>query len=231
MIKKILIIVPIVLIMSLSLYLSGRAFLMYRQDYIDVYVASHQISQRTKLSDQDITTIRLPKQVISDDIYNDENDILGKYVKLSYSIAKGSLFYKGYLEEDIKDLAGTLLKDGQVCYDLYVNEIKVNTATLSDNMLIDIYLSINTNNKPISDLLIEDCRILSIFDSNNKQIFSYNSDLKPYIISIAINKEEVILLNKAMMLGEISVIVSSNTYREDILSKVNKTCQLLEYLQ
>ena len=231
MIKKILIIVPIVLIMSLSLYLSCRAFLMYRQDYIDVYVASHQISQRTKLSHQDITTIRLPRQVISDDIYNDENDILGKYVKLSYSIAKGSLFYKGYLEDDIKDLAGTLLKDGQVCYDLYVNEIKVNTATLSDNMLIDIYLSINMNNKPISDLLIEDCRILSIFDSNNKQIFSYNNDLKPYIITIAINKDEVVLLNKAMMLGEISVIVSSNAYKENVFSKVNKDCQLLEYLQ
>ena len=231
MIKKILIITPIVLLMSLSLYFSGRAFLMYKQDYVDVFVASHQISQRSKLTDEDIMTIRLPKQILNDDIYNDKNDILDKYVKLSYSIAKGSLFYKGYLEDDIKDLANTLLQEGQVCYDLYVHEIKVNTANLNDNMLVDIYLSINNNNKPISDLLIENCRILGMYDNNNKQIFAYNNDLKPYIISIAINKDEVSLLNKAMMLGEISVIVSSNTYQDGLISKINKDCHLLEYLE
>ena len=231
MIKKILITAPIVVIMSLSLYLSCRAFLIYRHDYVDVYVASHQISQRTKISAEDLTVIRLPKQVINDDVYNDENDILGKYVKLSYSIAKGSLIYKGYLEDDIKDLANTLLKQGQVCYDLYVPEIKVNTASLSDNMFIDIYLSINKDNRPISDLLIENCRILGMYDNNNRQIFSYNSDLKPYIISIAINKDEATLLNKALMLGDISVLSNGNAYQNDAVSKVNENCSLLEYIQ
>ena len=75
-------------------------------------MASHQIAQRTLLSDRDLAVIRLPKQVLNEDIVNDPEQIKGNYAKLSCSIPKGSMFYKTALESDIKDLANTLLMKG-----------------------------------------------------------------------------------------------------------------------
>ena len=231
MIKKILIIVTIVLTLSFSLFLSVKTYLEYREDYIDVCVASHQIAQRTLISDKDIAVIRLPKQVIGEDILNDPEMIKGSYVKLSYSIPKGSCFYKTALERDIKDLANTLLMKDQVNYDLYVTEAKINSGSIAANMYVDLYLTVTKNDKPISDLLIRNCRITGLYDGNGKQILNYDTDSRVAIISLAVSEEEVNIINKALKVGELSVIVSNKAYQENVCSYTNQDSAVLEYLE
>ena len=112
MLKKILFISIPVIIVSLCLFFSISAYLTYRDDFIKVTVASHQLFQRSRLEEKDLEWIDVHKSYLSEDVLYEKEDILGKYVKLSYSVPKGSLIYKGALEEDIRDLSVSLLKKG-----------------------------------------------------------------------------------------------------------------------
>ena len=124
-----------------------------------------------------------------------------------------------------------LLNEGQINYDLYTNNIKINTANLGVNMYVDIYLTISNKDKPISDILIENCRITGLYDYEGKIINDYDLDSRVGIISLAIGKDDINILNKALKIGEISVYVSSNPYTTDISSNVVIESEVFEYLQ
>lgn len=203
----------------------------YLIGYETVYVASHQLFQRTLISDEDIEEIKVPKGYLSNDVYQSIEDIKGKYVKLSYSVPKGSLFYKGALEVKPKDEQYTLLLKDQVSYDIYTTEAKVNSGTLSKNMYVDLYLTISNNGKPVSDLLLSDARIIGLYDSNEQQIQDYDQNSRVYIIDLAVDKKDVNYLNKAFVLGEIKVIVSSDTYSTDKTTTLNQESAIFEYLK
>lgn len=231
MIKKILLIIIPTTILAICLFLAIKAYQAYSLDYCIAYVASHQISQRTRIKDEDIIEVLVPKEYLSEDVFTSKDDILNKYVKLSYSLAKGSLFYKGALESDIKDLANTLLMNGQVNYDIYVNEVKINTGNLACNMYVDLYLTIDTNDKPLSDLLISNARITGMYDPNGKALRDYDNDSRVYIVSLAIDKKDVNVINKAMLVGEIKAIANSNTYDTMLYTIQNKSSAIYSYLE
>jgi len=232
MVKKILMIILPLSAIGLCLYFSLSAYLTYREDYVEVYVASHNLVQRTRLSEQDLEKRKLPRQYLSQDICLEKQDILDKYVKLSCMIPKGAFFYKGFLQSDIKDLAHTLLRQGEVNYDIYVNEVKVNAGSLDVGMYVDLYLSVGgSHEKPESGLLIENCRITGLFDGQGRMIQSYDSDSKAVIISLALMKEDVSYLNKAQMVGSISVIVNAATYNLNSSSRLITDSEVFKYLQ
>ena len=232
MAKKILIIfIPAVLIVA-SFYFSLRAYMQYRENYVDIYVASHNISQRTLISAEDLELMKVPRQIITNDFYVEEKDMIGKYVKLSCCLPKGSFIYKGALEENIRDLAHTLLKENEVNYDIYTNEVKVNPGYLNVGMYGDLYLTIgNSYEKPLSGLLMENCRISGLYDSSGKQIMDYDSDTRVFIISIAIDKDDVTYLNKALMVGNVSMIINYQTYSSTSSSRLVRDSEVFMYLQ
>lgn len=231
MIKKILVIAIPITATVLALFFSIMAYLHYSRNYVSAYVSSHNIAQRSFIEEKDIMEIKAPREYLTDDVYLTKEDILGKYVKLSYSIPKGSLFYKSSMESDIKDLANTLLMDKQVNYDIYTNEVKVNTGNLLEGVYVDVYLTINNKDHPISDLLLSNCRITGLYDNNGKQILSYDHDSRVSIISIAVEKNDVAILNKALLLGEISIIPSTNPYQINIRSSMNAESSVFMYLE
>lgn len=230
MLKKMLLVL-FALLLLVSIFFNIQMYIKYSNNCIDVCVASHQINQRSKITEDDLLMIKLPKQYINDDVCIDSKDIVDKYVKLSYSIPKGSMIYSTSLETDIKDLANTLLMKDEVNYDIYTNEIRVNTANLNRNMYVDMYLTINNKEKPISDLLIGNARITGMYDNNNKLILDYDSTSKVYIISLAIKKEYVNILNKAKVIGDISIVVNNSVYNANDFSYLNIDSGLFEYLE
>ena len=231
MLKKILFISIPVIIVSLCLFFSISAYLTYRDDFIKVPVASHQLFQRSRLEEKDLEWIDVHKSYLSEDVLYEKEDILGKYVKLSYSVPKGSLIYKGALEEDIRDLSVSLLKKGEINYDLYTGEVKINTGNLSVNMYVDIYLSIKDYDKTVSDLLISGCRITGLFDSQGRAVKSYDNDARIAIVTIAVEKEDVSLLNQAMMIGTVTVLSGADSYDMDQRALINQDSKVLSYLQ
>lgn len=228
--KKILIIASIVLLL-ITTTLSILAYLNFSTKYTETYVSSHLIKQRSRIQESDLTKILVPKEYLSDDVYLNKEEILNKYVKLSFSIPTGSLFYKIALEENIKDLANTLLKQDEVNYDLYTTEIKINTGSLNVDMNVDIYLTIKDKDKVVSDLLIKNCRITGLYDGSGKLINSFDKDSRVNIISLAIDNSCINILNKALKLGDVNVVATNSSYDYDLKSSVNTDSVLMDYLQ
>ncbi len=230
MIKKILIIIGSTAIFLIALYFGIDAYTNYKIGYTNVYVASHQISQRTKISEEDLTILKIPKDCIKNDVLINKEDIIDKYVKLSYSIPKGSFIYKSAIEENIMDYSNTLLKENEVNYDIYTSDVKINTANIANNMLVDIYLTINSKDKPVSDLLLSNVRITGLYDHNNKPIHSYDNESRVNVVSLAINKDDVGVLNKAQIVGTLNFVINKNTYNTNMNTKLNSDSVLFDYL-
>ena len=231
MIKKVLLISINLICIILCLYFSISAYVTYHEDYIKVPVASHQLFQRTRIEEEDIEMIEVPRAFLSDDVCLDREEVLGDYVKLSCCLAKGSLFYKGALEEDIKDLSLTLLKENEVSYDLYTSEVKINTGNLSVNMCIDLYLSVKQSDQTLSDLLISDCRIIGLYDTQGRSIKAYEADARVAIVSIAVEEDYVALLNKALLIGNLNALSSARSYQIDHRSLLYEDSEILELLR
>lgn len=230
MIKKVCLIVFASFVLTIGIFFGFKYYCKYTVGYTKVYVASHQLTQRSLIKDDDLCEIEVPKDYLKDDVFLNKDEIIGKYVKLSFSIPKGSLIYKTSIEKDIPDLANVLLNKGEVNYDIFVNEIKVNTANLNKNICVDLYLTIDDKDKPISDLLLSGARITGLYDNNSKLIQDYEVDKKVSIISIAISKEYVSVLNKAQLVGEIKCVVSSKSYNANQEALLNNDSILFEYI-
>ena len=221
----------IILIFILDIILIGLlSYLIswYRLGLTRVYVSAYDIGEREKIDKLYLKTILVPKAYVSDDIYLEEKDIVDKYTKLNVTVPKGSLFYKSFLEDfsDMKDSSHLLLEDNQVTYDLYVKDIDVNPANILKGMRCDLYFTLNRQ-EVISDLLIEDAKIIGLYDLNNQQIVDNHTTLN--IISIAIDKEMVTYLNKALAIGEIKLIVGNDLYADNKV-KINLSETILKYL-
>lgn len=231
MAKKItLIILGFILIIGLD-FIGIHYYSKYLIGYTTIYVSSHQLMQRNKISNDDLKEVVVPKDYISEDVYIDKDDILDKYVKLSYSIPKGSFIYKSAIENSGKDINNTLLLDNEVNYDVYTSDIKVNSGILNKNMKVDLYLTIPNNGKPVSDLFLSNVRIIGLYDSNEKEIQNYDNDSRVHILSLAINKDDVSYLNKALMIGEIKIIISSDTYDDTKTSTLNRNSEIFSFLE
>ncbi len=230
MIKKVLFITLLVMLIGMSLLFSIGAYVNYKENYLQVPVASHNLFQRTRIDEEDLIFIEVPKGYLKDDVCIEKEDILGKYVKLGFGLAKGSLIYKGAIEENIRDLSLTLLKKDEASYDLYTGEVKINSGILDVGICVDLYLTIRTGEKTISDLLIEHCRVIGVYDSSGHQIRPFDADTRASIVSIAVIKEYVSLINKSLAIGSLSVLPSESCYDSESFSWLNKEAEVLEYL-
>lgn len=230
--KKRILIIILIIVVTVGFAVSGiHYYSRYLVGFEKAYISSHQIFQRTVINEEDLTEIEIPKGYLNDDVLTDKTQIIGKLVKLSYSIPKGSLFYKGCLEKTGKDIEHTLLMNKQVTYDIYTSEARVNSGSLSRNMYVDLYLTVVENHKPVSDLILSNARIIGMYDINEMPIQDYDHSSKAYIISLAVDENDVNYLNKAFVIGEVKVIVSSDAYKTGIRSSLNYDSEVFEYLK
>lgn len=231
MTKKLLIVI-IAILLIIGIDAAGvLLYLNYYVGYTNTYISSHQLAQRTLIKEEDLIEVKVPKDYINSDTITDKNEIIGKYVKLSYSIPKGSFIYKSSIEKTSKDLNNTLLMSNQVSYDIYTNEVKVNSGTLNKNMYVDLYLTIPNSGKPISDLFLSNARIIGLYDTNEKEILNYDTNSKVSIISLAVSEDEVKYINKALILGDIKIIVSNHTYDTNVRSSLNDKSDIFAFFQ
>ena len=227
--KKVLSAVLPLLCVLASLIYGYVMYERYAEKYVKVYVASHHLSQRARIEEKDLKEKMIPDTLLGEDIFIAKEDLIGKYVKLSCSVPNGSFFYKSALESEIRDLSATLLMADQVSYDIFVNEVRINTGNLQTDMYTDIYLTIDDRQKPLSDLLIRNCRIIGMYDANGKQIFPYDRESRVQILALALESEDVAVLNTALHLGEITVLPSNEPYQTGVRSSLNRDSAVFPY--
>ncbi len=213
------------------LFIALYFYLDYRLGMKEVAIAKYSLKNRTLISEDEIEFIKVPESYLNEEVLVLKEDIVGKYVKINTLIPKGSFFYKGALDdyENIKDKLGNELLEGEVNFDISANNIKVNQAYLTKGMYVDIYLTINTD-KVLSDLLINNVRIIGLYDNNHHEIKDYDNDSYLQDISLAVNKEALPYLNKAEVIGELSIVVSNDSYK-NVSSILNKKSAIFTYLQ
>lgn len=212
--KKKYFLIPIIVVLSLVvIYFGSEALAIYRLGLKRVCIAKMSLPQRTEIVEEYLDYIYVPKAYISEETYLTKEGVIGKYVKLDAYIPKGSLFYKDALEdkEHMKDGLHLELENEEVTYDLFVKDIKVNPAHLLKGMSVDLYLTVNRK-EVVSDLILSGARIIGLYDVNNREIKNNNDSQTLGTISIAIKKEMVPYLNKAIAIGEVILLVGSNLY-------------------
>ena len=88
MVKKIILIAIGGIILLASLFFAISAYFNYSEHYEKVCVASHRLYQRNRITEEDLKMIEVPKEYLGSDVYYRKEDVLGKYIRLSYSLAK-----------------------------------------------------------------------------------------------------------------------------------------------
>ena len=207
------VLIPLVIIVfGVAVYFCSDFLATKKLHFVSVCIAKTDLKNRTCIREDDLKVISIPEDYLNDDTYTDAKDIVGKYVVTDGFIAKGSLFYKDYLETvtEMNDGYFTRLEDGKSSYDLSVKDISCNTASLKEGQYIDLYLTINRK-EVISDLLISGAKIIGLYDNRNNEI-TQNSDTTVSTITIALDKEMIPFLNKALAIGEISISTNANLY-------------------
>lgn len=229
--KKLSIVILLSILLSFSIVAAIKIYADLRLGLTSVYVASHNIGHRSEISIEDVKEILVPKDYLSKDIYLEKDDILNKYVKVNHSIPKGSFFYKSSLEasDTMNDYAHTVLEKGQSTYDLNIKDINVNPAHLKTGMRINLYLTLDED-KPISDILLKNALITGMYDHKYQMINELSDEGDIEIISIAVNTGDIIYLNKALLLGKISLVVSDDTYEENLTCCIIKDSLVFPFL-
>lgn len=212
--KKILFFVSYLVVILLSVFATA-IYYNFSLKLCKVYVSRYAIGQRERICADMLEEIKMPRAYISEDIFLNYDDILDKYVNVGKSIPKGSFFYKDTIStlDNSKDSFISELKEGEVAYDLMLNNISGNFSKLLKGMNIDLYLTVNRQNV-YSDLLVGDARIIGMYDAENKEIKDYDTTSRINSITIAICKEAVNYLNKARALGELSIVINNDLYKD-----------------
>lgn len=228
--KKFFLIPIFVLLIFAILYFGSELLAIYRLGLTKVVVAKMSLPQRTMIKEDLLEYIYVPKEYVKDNAYLSKEEVLDKYVKLNSYIPKGSLIYKDFVEDksNMKDGLHLDLKKDEVTYDLFIKDIKVNPAHLLTGTNVDLYLTINKK-EIVSDLLISGARITGLYDINNKEIKANNDNYTLGTISIAIKKDMVPILNKAITIGEVSLIVGSDLYNNGSAS-LNSSSKIFDLL-
>ncbi len=199
---------------------------------VDVYIAKYSLNNRTLISENEIEKVSVPKCYLNENVIINKEDITNKYVKINTLIPRGSFFYKDAIEdyESIKDKLNNELLDDEVNFDLNATSINVNQSYLTKGMYIDLYLTIDKNNKVLSDLLINNVRIIGLYDINHQEIKDYDDKSVLQSICLAVPKDSISYLYKAQVVGQLSVVVGSSSY-QNIKSTLNKEADIFEYLK
>ena len=108
--------------------------------------------------------------------------------------------------------------------------IRHSAAIYNNQCLKDLYLTISNKDNLISDLLLSNARIIGFYDQNGKEILDYDKQTRVYIVSIAVNKEDVAILNKALVIGEIRAVVGEKTYDTNLRAAQNASSEIYTLL-
>ncbi len=229
--KKNLIVTFLVILFVLSSLLLSFIYVRRKLELVKVPVSTYSLSKRTIIDESTYELIEVPKSFLDEEVITNSDYLLNKCVKIDYSIPKGSFFYKSALDDigNIKDNLSYELAEDEVAYDINANDLNANQAYLKEGMYVDVYLTINKE-QVISDLLINNLRIIGLYDLNHKSILDYDDGAILQNICLAVPSYTVPYLNKALALGKLNIVVGKECY-EDVPSHLNEESTIFNYLR
>lgn len=187
-------------------------YFFLKDDKLLVPVASHTILPYTQIKTEDYYLIEIAE--VKENIITDPEKIEGLYTKGQTTIYPNSFFFAESVEalEEMDDGPFRYLSKDEVAFDLFKNEVKINSSMLKEGMSIDLYLTVKDGDKIYSDLLFKGVHILARYDDQGKLIRDDRSEVETF--TLRLERQDVSYLNKALLIGEISAVVSSEAYTD-----------------
>ena len=228
--KKIIITFSLLLLILVSLLLSVL-YTRKKLELIKVPVATYNLGKRAPIDASTYKVVEVPKAYLNSEVVIEEEKLINKCVKIDSMIPKGSFFYNNALDDidNINDNLMYELSENEVAYDISANDLNANQAYLKEGMYVDAYLTINKD-KVISDLLINNLRIIGLYDLNHKSILDYDDSAILQNICLAVPSDAVAYLNKALAVGKLNVVIGKDCY-EDVDSYLNEESSIFNYLR
>lgn len=222
----------IISIITLLLFFAATLFYCRKElELVKVPVASYSLGKRTLIDNTTFKEVLVPKRYLNNEVILDKELLSGKCVRIDGFVPKGSFFYESVLDDvsNIDDKLTYDLKDDEVAYDINANDLKANQAYLKEGMYVDVYLTVSKD-RVLSDLLINNVKIIGLYDLNHKKILSFDNNAVLQNITLALPSEAVSYLNKAQAIGSLNIVIGKDCY-EDVGSQLNSNSMVFNYLR
>lgn len=223
----------IIIVLSVFVLFVGGVLLYCRRELelVKVPVASYSLGKRALVDETTYKLISVPKRYFNSEVVLDSEELNNKCVRIDGFVPKGSFFYKSVLDDigSIDDKLTYDLREDEVAFDININDLKVNQAYLKEGMYVDIYLTISKD-RVLSDLLINNVRIIGLYDLNHKKILDFDNNAVLQNITLALPNDAVSYINKALAIGTLNAVIGKDCY-QDVGSSLNVESVVFNYLR
>lgn len=176
---------------------------------VTVPYAVETIKARTQITEDMISTMEIPKSMVTDDIITNSADVIDMYANGDSVIPEGSLFYRRSVvsRDQLPDSIILNYPKGYVLYNLDVDMASTYSNSIYPGNYIDIYLKVQnaegadgaiSDDRIMVGRLLSNVKVLAVFDSNGNNVFAdLEEKTTPTQIVFAVPEEYHILLRKA----------------------------------
>lgn len=185
---------------------------------IQVPVSKRTMISGTKITEEDISYVNIPKDTIAamTNLKTNVNDIANYLVSYDSKIPQNGFFFQENLirQEEMPDSIFSNINDGNTIYNLKVNNDIALGNSIFPGDSIDLYMSTEADGLVVYGRFIKSIEVLAVKDKDGKNVFANKEEPTPAaFLLFAVPEEMFLLLKKAELLGiQIEPIVRNSSY-------------------
>jgi Flp pilus assembly protein CpaB len=269
---RIIILLLLIALVGGGVYFGYTEYEKRQSALVPVLTVSQEIPPRTmitqKMFDDGVIKVSMhPAKIVPPNVFRKPEDVLNKFTATNYTVPPNSYLYVGKVltAEEMKDGAAMLLNEGEKMIAINTNLRSSLAAQITEGSYIDLWLSAvaKEDKKPVIGPFLEKVRVIGTYatssqksrpttdtvtknSSDEQQPVTIGANVVPQTILLAVNNEQIALIQLAEKLGTIQVAgVSYKDYgkttsatdnglwsvkrmREWMTAELSKTFQVLE---
>ncbi|MBA4533802.1 Flp pilus assembly protein CpaB [Brevibacillus halotolerans] len=217
-------------VLAVGAYITYDLYQKEQSQVIQVLIATQEIPPRTMITKQMfddgiIKSRELPIKSVPPTAIRDMNDVLNKFTSTNYTIPQHSYLFKGKIlnAEEMKDGAAMLLRQNEKMVAIDTNLRSSLAAQITEGSYIDLWLTTESkeDRKPVIGPFLEKIRVIGTYatgsqksrptsdtpmkTSDDQPVTTIGSNIVPQTILLAVQNDQVALIQLAQKLGKIEV--------------------------
>ncbi len=175
---------------------------------VPIPYAKYEIHSREKISSENISTVSVPKSLVSNakNLIRNSYELNGKFVNYNYTIPANSFFYtQSILEESSKpESEFANMPDGYTIFKLGVDFNSTYGNSIYPGNYIDLYVSMkhDEQDKILFGRLIKGIEVKAVYDGKGNNVFESSSEVRsPAVLWFEVPNDLYGLLKTAEFAG------------------------------
>lgn len=162
-------------------------------------VATKELTAGTIITKDDIEYIEINNDALKKaSVITESSQLIGYYVTNDTSVVKGAMFYKEQIvsKDELTTRDIVTAPEGYRIYPLKVNKETTYSNSIYPGDKIDLWLKAKVDGKHVYEEFIKNIEVLSVKDSDLKNVFDVSSGRTPQYLWFAVNDEMYEYLKK-----------------------------------